>query len=149
MPGPPQVKPSLPSLPNAPSLSPVKRKVKGGDKEPSSPAMVGQAADSKTPQKTPSKGWCFILRPRRKPLPERLVIHSKTPQKPHPSRGCYLIPLPHQKTLPEGVISFHDPSKKPFQRVLFHSMTLQTASSRGCYSMTPQTTPFRGSYLIP
>ncbi|KAL8615828.1 hypothetical protein ACOMHN_048536 [Nucella lapillus] len=55
VPGPPQVKPSLPSLPNAPSLSPVKRKVKGTDKEPTSPAPTGQAADAKTPQKTPSK----------------------------------------------------------------------------------------------
>ncbi|XP_076466851.1 LOW QUALITY PROTEIN: huntingtin-like [Babylonia areolata] len=55
VPGPPQVKPSLPSLPNAPSLSPVKRKVKGADKEPSSPAPTGPGADAKMPQKTPSK----------------------------------------------------------------------------------------------
>ncbi|KAK7109044.1 hypothetical protein V1264_013160 [Littorina saxatilis] len=55
VPGPPQVKPSLPSLPNAPSLSPVKRKVKGTEKEPSSPLATAQGADSKTPQKTPSK----------------------------------------------------------------------------------------------
>ncbi|XP_050396465.2 huntingtin [Patella vulgata] len=53
-PGPPQVKPSLPSLPNAPSLSPVKRKVKG-DKEAASPAGNAAQADSKTPQKTPQK----------------------------------------------------------------------------------------------
>ena len=116
MPGPPQVKPSLPSLPNAPSLSPVKRKVKGGDKEPSSPAMVGQATDSKTPQKTPSKGWCFILRPRRKPLPERLVIHSKTRQKPIQ----WLVF--HSKT----------PQKAP-SKVDFHSKTLQETRSKAWY----------------
>ncbi|ESO95031.1 hypothetical protein LOTGIDRAFT_160793 [Lottia gigantea] len=55
IPGPPQVKPSLPSLPNAPSLSPVKRKVKGGDKETASPSGKDNITDSKTPQKTPQK----------------------------------------------------------------------------------------------
>lgn len=56
VPGPPVVKASLPSLPNAPSLSPVKRKVKGGDKEAAAPSVSGgQASDSRTPQKLPPK----------------------------------------------------------------------------------------------
>ncbi|XP_041368406.1 huntingtin-like isoform X2 [Gigantopelta aegis] len=53
VPGPPQVKPSLPSLPNAPSLSPVKRRAKT-DKD----LQTGSSSpvpDSKTDKKTPQK----------------------------------------------------------------------------------------------
>lgn len=44
-PGPPHVKPSLPSLPNAPSLSPIKRKAKATGKEeaPSTSQVQGGA----------------------------------------------------------------------------------------------------------
>ncbi|XP_005093645.2 huntingtin [Aplysia californica] len=52
-PGPPQVKPSLPSLPNASTLSPVRRKMKG-EKDASPQAPVG-SPDPKTGQKTPGK----------------------------------------------------------------------------------------------
>ena len=60
IPGPPQVKPSLPSLPNAPSLSPVKRRAKS-DKEAQS-ASSSPVPDSKTDKKTPQKGGCYKLR---------------------------------------------------------------------------------------
>ncbi|XP_061171379.1 huntingtin-like isoform X1 [Saccostrea echinata] len=49
VPGPAPVKPSLPSLPNAPSLSPIKRKNKG-DSPNDSPAK-GSNTDTKTPTK--------------------------------------------------------------------------------------------------
>lgn len=55
VPGPPQAKPSLPSLSTAPSLSPVKRKVKG-EKEAVSSLPAGPAIDAKVSQKTPVKG---------------------------------------------------------------------------------------------
>ena len=54
VPGPPQTKPILPSLPNASTLSPVRRKMKG-DKDSSSPAPSG-SPDTKGGQKTPVKG---------------------------------------------------------------------------------------------
>ncbi|CAL1538264.1 unnamed protein product [Lymnaea stagnalis] len=53
MPGPPQVKPSLPSLPNAATLSPVRRKMKG-EKE-TNPPGPGASPDQKSGQKTPGK----------------------------------------------------------------------------------------------
>lgn len=49
-PGPPQIKASLPSLPNAPSLSPIKRKAKAGEKETTSSSPAG-TPDSKQSQK--------------------------------------------------------------------------------------------------
>ncbi|KAK3095770.1 hypothetical protein FSP39_018831 [Pinctada imbricata] len=48
-PGPPQVKPSLPSLPNTPSLSPIKRKAKG-DKEGSGSGTMGSTPDKGSKQ---------------------------------------------------------------------------------------------------
>ncbi|RUS73694.1 hypothetical protein EGW08_018541 [Elysia chlorotica] len=53
VPGPPQTKPILPSLPNASTLSPVRRKIKG-DKDSGSPAPGG-SPDTKGGQKTPVK----------------------------------------------------------------------------------------------
>ena len=53
-PGPPQSKPTLPSLPNAPSLSPIKRKAKGVKEE-----GTGTQANPQTSDKTgnkPAKG---------------------------------------------------------------------------------------------
>ncbi|XP_055860312.1 huntingtin-like [Biomphalaria glabrata] len=52
-PGPPQIKPSLPSLPNAATLSPVRRKMKG-EKETNVPGPSG-SPDPKSAQKTPGK----------------------------------------------------------------------------------------------
>jgi huntingtin len=54
-PGPHASKSALPSLPNAPSLSPIKRKAKGGKEDaPSAPAAQPNAAQGAvpTPQKT-------------------------------------------------------------------------------------------------
>lgn len=48
VPGPPQMKPTLPSLPNAPSLSPIKRKSKVDNS-----ASGSTTPDKTTPQKTP------------------------------------------------------------------------------------------------
>ncbi|GFO37998.1 huntingtin-like [Plakobranchus ocellatus] len=53
VPGPPQAKPILPSLPNASTLSPVRRKMKG-DKDVGSPTPGG-SPDTKGGQKTPVK----------------------------------------------------------------------------------------------
>ncbi|CAG5125625.1 unnamed protein product, partial [Candidula unifasciata] len=53
VPGPPQMKPSLPSLPNAATLSPVRRKMKG-EKEPN-PPISGGSPDIKLGQKMPVK----------------------------------------------------------------------------------------------
>ncbi|XP_029645621.1 huntingtin isoform X2 [Octopus sinensis] len=54
-PGPPQIKPSLPSLPTAPSLSPIKRKAKG-DKDGSGPSvLLGSTIDSKASAKSTQK----------------------------------------------------------------------------------------------
>ncbi|XP_056004424.1 huntingtin-like isoform X2 [Ostrea edulis] len=49
VPGPAPVKPSLPSLPNAPSLSPIKRKNKG--ESPNDSPAKGATTDNKTPTK--------------------------------------------------------------------------------------------------
>ena len=54
VPGPPQVKTSLPSLPQAPSLSPIKRKARGEKESGSNPGTPNQ--DSKTAQKQSQKG---------------------------------------------------------------------------------------------
>ncbi|KAH9487495.1 hypothetical protein Btru_075739 [Bulinus truncatus] len=53
IPGPPLVKPSLPSLPNAATLSPVRRKMKG-EKDGNVPGPSG-SPDQKIGQKTPGK----------------------------------------------------------------------------------------------
>lgn len=53
-PGPPQLKTTLPSLPTAPSLSPIKRKAKG-EKDTGSAASA-QGQDSKNAPKTAPKG---------------------------------------------------------------------------------------------
>ena len=83
---------------------------------------------SRTPQKTPSS-VCNLI-----PGIHRICF-----------RSWYFILGPHRKLLLKVSKSFwdlkfdipsSDPTKKPFQRVLFHSMT-------------PQTTPCRGCYLIP
>lgn len=51
----PQLKASLPSLPNAPSLSPIKRKARG-EKEPSQGTSSGSTPDSKSSQKQSQRG---------------------------------------------------------------------------------------------
>ncbi|XP_052100645.1 huntingtin-like [Mytilus californianus] len=51
VPGPPQMKPTLPSLPNAPSLSPIKRKSKAEN----SPGGTTTTPDKSTPQKQPKE----------------------------------------------------------------------------------------------
>ena len=173
VPGPPQVKPSLPSLPNASSLSPVKRKVKGGDKEPSSPATAGQAADSKTPQKNPSKGWycrkpppkvgIWLSRPRRKP-PPKVGIWLKTPHKT-PTRGWYLTqdptekPLrslvsdsrPHRKNPPKFGIWLSRPHRKnpPKVGIWLQDLTENPLQRLISDSKTWQKNPSKGWYLTP
>lgn len=52
------MKPSLPSLPNAATLSPVRRKMKG-EKE-TNPPISGGSPDIKVGQKTPVKGWAVF-----------------------------------------------------------------------------------------
>ncbi|XP_013398873.1 huntingtin [Lingula anatina] len=54
VPGPPQTRPTLPSLPNAPSLSPMKRKSKLKD-DLLTPGNPVAASDTKSSQKTPGK----------------------------------------------------------------------------------------------
>lgn len=56
VPGPPQMKPTLPSLPNAPSLSPIKRK----SKVENSPGGATTTPDKSTPQKQ-TKGKLYIF----------------------------------------------------------------------------------------
>lgn len=52
VPGPPQIKPTLPSLPNAPSLSPIKRK----SKVQNSPGGTTNTPEKSTPQKQQKGG---------------------------------------------------------------------------------------------
>ena len=59
VPGPPQMKTSLPSLPQAPSLSPIKRRAKGEKDTGSNPGTPGQ--DSKTTQKQSQKGQLALI----------------------------------------------------------------------------------------
>lgn len=62
VPGPPQIKASLPSLPQAPSLSPIKRKAKGEKETVSNAGTSSQ--DSKAAQKQSQKGqgpFVFVL----------------------------------------------------------------------------------------
>ena len=54
VPGPPQIKTGLPSLPQAPSLSPIKRKAKGEKETGTSAGTPNQ--DSKNAQKQSQKG---------------------------------------------------------------------------------------------
>lgn len=56
VPGPAPIKPTLPSLPNAPSLSPIKRKNKGDS--PNDSPSKGGTSDNKTPSKQ-QKGECL------------------------------------------------------------------------------------------
>ena len=63
-PGPPQTKPSLPPLPKAPSLSPIKRKGKTGVKEEGKGATIagGATEDKEKAAKAAQKGqqWKFL-----------------------------------------------------------------------------------------
>lgn len=54
VPGPPQIKPSLPSLPTAPSLSPIKRKAKG-EKDSTGQSVLGTTIDAKAAAKSIQK----------------------------------------------------------------------------------------------
>ena len=58
-PGPPPSKTSLPSLPNAPSLSPIKRKAKGLKDDVTAQAMPSSGSESKKESKSSSKGKTF------------------------------------------------------------------------------------------
>ena len=60
VPGPPQIKPSLPSLPTAPSLSPIKRKAKG-EKDSTGQSVLGTTIDAKATAKSIQKGQLVIL----------------------------------------------------------------------------------------
>jgi len=69
-PGPPQMKTALPSLPTAPSLSPIKRKTKGEKDGAASPGTPTQ--DGKSTPKAAQKGW--LNNPFLQRLPSRFVI---------------------------------------------------------------------------
>ena len=72
-PGPPQMKTALPSLPTAPSLSPIKRKTKGEKDGAASPGTPTQ--DGKSTPKAAQKGWL------NNPFSQRLLSNLLSPAK--------------------------------------------------------------------